>query len=90
MKQGSYPLNGRSLAPSVTTTGVVAGATADIPYNILAAFLLGGSGGSGPTVNRPAAANFLGQPYFDTDLGFPVFASQLSPAVWVNAAGVQS
>jgi hypothetical protein len=86
--QGSYPLNGRTLAPTDNVTGVVSGQTADIPLSILAAFLAIGGSTSGPTSNRPIAPGFVGQPYFDTTLGFMVWASQLSPAVWVDAAGV--
>jgi hypothetical protein len=86
-EQGSYPLNGRTLGPTDTCTGVVTGATADIPLSVLAAFLAIGSVVSGPTTNRPAPT-FIGQFYFDTTLGFPVWSSQLSPAVWVDSAGV--
>lgn len=88
-EQGSYPLNGRSLAGTDTLTGVVTGQTADVPIATLAAFIgaAGGSGTSGPTVNRPVPT-FVGQPYFDTTLGFMVWAKQLSPSLWVDAAGV--
>jgi hypothetical protein len=88
-EQGSYPLNGRSVVGTDTVTGVVTGQTADIPLSVLAAFVLGGTGvSSGPTVSRPAPS-FIGQPYFDTTLGFMVWAKQLSSAIWVDAAGVQ-
>jgi hypothetical protein len=88
-EQGSYPLNGRTLASTDTVTGVVTGQTADIPLSVLAAFINAAATGtmSGPTVDRPIPS-FVGQPYFDTTLGFMVWASQLSPAVWVDAAGV--
>jgi len=89
-EQGSYPLNGRALQASDTLTGVVSGQTADIPLNVLAAFTQTASGGSGPTVNRPTSPGFLGQGYFDTTLGFMVWCSQLSPVLWVNAAGIVS
>lgn len=91
-EQGSYPLNGRSLAGTDTITGVVTGQTADISLSVLAAFILGGgsSSGSGPTSNRPAVPSFIGQPYFDTTLGFMVWVKQISPAIWVDAAGVQT
>ena len=89
-EQGSYPLNGRSLQPTDTCTGVASGQTADIPLNVLAAFIVGGGSntGSGPTANRPSPS-FVGQPYFDTTLGFMVWVKQILPIIWVNAAGVQ-
>lgn len=87
-EQGSYPLNGRTLAPTDTVTGVVTGQTADIPLNVLQGFLATGSGAtSGPTSSRPVPF-YLGQPYLDTTLGFMIWASQLSPAVWIAASGV--
>lgn len=90
--QGSYPLNGRTLAGTDNCTGVVSGQTADIPLSVLASFVLGAAGAStvsGPTVNRPAPPTFVGQYYFDTTLGFPVYAKQILPTIWVDAAGVQ-
>ena len=91
-EQGSYPLNGRALQPTDNVTGVVTGQTADIPLSVLAVFILGSGGAgsiSGPTTSRPNPPNFVGQGYFDTTLGFMVWASQIAPAVWVDAAGVQ-
>lgn len=85
-EQGSYPLNGRTLQGTDTATGVVTGQTADIPLSALAAFLLVG-GGSGPTSARPVPS-IIGQGYFDTTLGFMVWAKQISPAIWVTASGV--
>ena len=73
-----------------TATGVVTGQTADIPLAALAAFILSAGGlsvVSGPTTNRPLPS-FVGQFYFDTTLGFGVWAKQLSPTIWVDAAGV--
>lgn len=89
-EQGSYPLNGRTLAATDTCTGVVSGQTADIPLSVLAAFvaLAGTSLTSGPTTSRPSPPSFVGQGYFDTTLGFMVWVSSISPAVWVDAAGV--
>lgn len=88
-EQGSYPLNGRTLQTTDTVTGVVSGQTADIPLGTLATFVgVGGAAQSGPTANRPVPT-FVGQPYFDTTLGFIINAKQLSPIVWVNSAGVQ-
>lgn len=45
------------------------------------------SASAGPTVNRPIPT-LLGQIYFDTTLGQPVWCSIISPATWVNSAGV--
>jgi len=90
-EQGSYPLNGRTLQGTDTCTGVVSGNTADIPLATLSAYVLGAGGSSnvsGPTVNRPSPPGFVGQFYFDTTLGFSIWAKQISPAVWVDAAGV--
>lgn len=39
---------------------------------------------AGPTSGRPASPSFVGQPYFDTTLGVPVW---WSGAHWVNASG---
>jgi hypothetical protein len=88
-EQGSYPLNGRSLAPTDTVTGVVTGQTADIPLSLLTAFVNVGVATSGPTSSRPTSPLFIGQGYFDTTLGFMVWAKQLLPPIWVDAAGVQ-
>lgn len=91
-EQGSYPLNGRSLAGTDNCTGVVTGQTADIPLATLAAFILGSgaTGLSGSTAQRlTVIPSYVGQPFFDTTLGYMVWASQIIPAVWVNAAGVQ-
>ena len=86
-EQGSYPLNGRTLASTDTVTGVVSGQTADIPLSALATFIGSNQPQSGPTGNRPVPT-FVGEQYFDTTLGFVVWARQLLPAVWVDAAGV--
>lgn len=86
-EQGSYPLNGRILSGTDNCTGVVSGQTADIPLSVLAAFVLANSPSSGPTISRPLPS-FIGQPYFDTTLGFMVWTKQTSPAIWVDGAGV--
>lgn len=86
-EQGSYPLNGRTLSPTDILTGVVTGQTADVPLSILAAFIAAGGPSSGPTTNRPVPS-FIGQTYFDTTLGYPVWASQILPSIWVDAAGI--
>lgn len=85
--QGSYPLDGRTLAGTDTVTGVVSGQTADIPLAVLAAFSNAGVPSSGTTSGRPIPT-FIGQPYFDTTLGFMVWCSQIIPALWVDSAGV--
>ena len=43
----------------------------------------------GPTSARPSVPSIY-QVYVDTTLGFPVFCTVVSPATWVNAAGVVS
>jgi len=91
-EQGSYPLNGRTVAGTDTCTGVVTGQTADIPLSVIAAYVLayaGSGAASGNTASRPAPPSFVGQAYFDTTLGFTIWAKQLLPTVWVDAAGVQ-
>jgi hypothetical protein len=90
-QQGQYPLNGRSLQGTDNCTGVVTGQTADIPLSVLATFILttlGAGAISGPTTSRPSPPGFIGQYYFDTTLGFPVWVKTISPAVWVDASGV--
>jgi len=90
-EQGSYPLNGRTVAGTDTCTGVVTGQTADIPLSTLAAFILGAgaTGLSGTTAQRLLIVpSYVGQPFFDTTLGFMVWAKQILPSVWVDAAGV--
>lgn len=42
--------------------------------------------GGGAT--RPSSP-VLYQQWFDTSIGQPVWCTQISPAIWVNAAGVQ-
>lgn len=86
-EQGSYPLNGRTLASTDTVTGVVTGQTADIPLSVLATFIGSNQPQYGPTTNRPVPG-FIGEQYFDTTLGFMVWAKQISPSIWVDAAGV--
>ena len=86
-EQGSYPINGRTISGTDTSTGVVQGQTADIPLAVIAAFVLSGAPSSGTTAQRPAPS-FVGQPYFDTTLGFMVWCKQTLPTIWVDAAGV--
>lgn len=46
------------------------------------------TGVSGSSANRPTVNLYIGMPFFDTTLGQPIWMKQVSPAVWVNAAGV--
>lgn len=47
---------------------------------------------SGATAARPVGSAqiplMIGQSYFDTTLGIPVWIASLNPTVWVNATGV--
>jgi len=42
---------------------------------------------SGKTANRPTALLWVGRPYFDTDLGIPIWLQSSAPNVWVDATG---
>lgn len=44
---------------------------------------------SGPTASRPTASSFrwIGMPYYDTNLGLPVFLHIASTSVWHKADG---
>jgi hypothetical protein len=48
-------------------------------------------GSNGTTARRPVPspqlALYIGQMYFDSTLGYPVFIKSLNPTVWVNGAG---
>ena len=52
---------------------------------------LGPVGQSGTTANRPVSTPqnlvYVGQEYFDTTLGKPIWARTVSPVVWVDATG---
>ena len=52
---------------------------------------LGTVGQSGPTTARPVSSSqnqiYIGQQYFDTTLGKPIWAKQLNPLVWVDGQG---
>jgi hypothetical protein len=90
--QGQYPIGNRMLAGTDTLTGVVTGATADIPLAMLLAYVVqslsGGSGSVGPTSGRPTTV-VLGQFYLDTTIDQPIWAFTTTlPIVWRNAAGV--
>jgi hypothetical protein len=49
------------------------------------------TGASGTTSTRPVSSSsvqlFVGQTYFDTTLGKPVWVKSLSPTVWCDATG---
>lgn len=65
------------------------GATTDPVFRaITAADLPAGSvPQGGATAARPATP-ILYQTYVDTTLGQPIWCTQVSPAIWINAAGV--
>lgn len=52
---------------------------------------LGPIGSSGTSANRPTDSSlkplWIGQPYFDTTLGFPVYVKSRNPTVWVDGSG---
>ena len=52
---------------------------------------LGPVGSSGTTAHRPTDSSrhplYIGQAYFDTTLGFPVYVKSRNPTVWVDGAG---
>lgn len=68
-----YIVGGTTLSVGIPSAGSVG------PLQLAPAF--------GPTVSRPTP-QIIGQFWFDTTLGVPVWSSQLSPVTWVNAAGV--
>jgi hypothetical protein len=41
----------------------------------------------GTTAQRPTTGVYVGQMYFDTTKGFPIFIKSVNPIVWVNGAG---
>lgn len=42
---------------------------------------------SGITANRPTKNLWIGRPYFDTTLGYPVYLKSANPSVWVDSQG---
>lgn len=52
---------------------------------------LGPIGQSGATANRPVDSTqnpiYIGQNYFDTTLGKPIWVKSKNPTVWVDATG---
>jgi hypothetical protein len=51
-------------------------------WNICSALTL-----SGTTAQRPTRFLWVGRPYFDTTLGYPVWVQSLTPTVWADATG---
>jgi hypothetical protein len=46
-----------------------------------------GSQQSGVLLHRPTQGLWVGRPYFDTTLGYPVYLKSANPSVWVDSAG---
>lgn len=42
---------------------------------------------SGTTANRPVKNLFVGRPYFDTTLGYPIWLKSVNPTVWCRSDG---
>jgi hypothetical protein len=42
---------------------------------------------SGTTAQRPTSGLYVGKPYFDKTLGIPIWLSNPTGPVWVNASG---
>lgn len=45
---------------------------------------------SGPTTSRPTEkmdGRYIGEPYFDSTLGYTIWLESVNPDVWVDAAG---
>jgi hypothetical protein len=50
--------------------------------------ILQATSSSGPTTARPTTNLYIGQFWYDTTLGYPVWVNAISPTiVWHNAAG---
>ncbi|KVH29601.1 hypothetical protein [Burkholderia cepacia] len=91
MKQGSYPIGSRTLQPNDTLTGVVTGATADVPMSAVLQYLNTNFFPALVGSIRPAAP-ILGQLFIDLTLGPNgqlIYCAQISPVVWCNTAGIQ-
>lgn len=58
--------------------------------NLNTAAIAAGTGPQGGATSARPVPPVLYQTYFDTTLGVPVFCKQVSPPIWVNAAGVSS
>lgn len=88
MRVDQYPLGNRVINPnSDFILGIVGGKLADIPINIFLSLVPSFAFSGGPTANRPVTP-VLYQTYFDTDRGYAISCKQVSPAIWVNSAGV--
>lgn len=75
--QKVYIVGGTTLSANIPATGSVG------PMQLAPSY--------GPTLNRPVPI-VVGQFWFDTSLGpygQPIWCGQVTPAIWVNAAGVQ-
>lgn len=57
-------------------------------YNVVRPIGSNGNTAARP-IHNPARGStlYVGQQYFDTTLGYPVYVSSLNPTVWVNGAG---
>lgn len=42
---------------------------------------------SGTTAERPTKGLFVGRPYFDTTLGYPIWLKSVRPTVWCKHDG---
>jgi hypothetical protein len=85
-----------SLAPIPTTLQIVdKGGALERSYQAWLAsiqYYLAPVGTNGTTANRPVNASpqrplYVGQSYFDSTLGKPIWVKSLNPTVWVDAAG---
>jgi len=45
-------------------------------------------GDHGTTAQRPTKNLFIGRPYFDDDLGYPIWIKTVDPIDWVDATGI--
>lgn len=51
-------------------------------FNLLDAMTKGGT-----TAQRPTSFLWIGRPYYDTTLGYPVWVKSVGPTVWADATG---
>lgn len=50
--------------------------------------VINAQGSAGPTTNRPTSGLYVGQRFYDSTLGYPVWVHQISPSIiWHNGAG---
>ena len=86
----SSPLGGQPMLP-MFQAGLQAGKTAFTSawsgwFSTVQKILYAASS-SGPTSARPTVSLFVGQLYFDTTLGKPVWLKAIAGPVWVDATG---